>query len=97
MPALPDRALRRLARLGAVIEQHFGRPQDIEWAWAGGEPFILQARPMTALPEPPPHLSRPVRMLSALFTEMFPVRPYPLDQTTWVHAISTICWDIRCR
>jgi rifampicin phosphotransferase len=31
----------------------------VEWAIAGGEPFMLQARPMTALPEPtawaPPH------------------------------------------
>jgi hypothetical protein len=28
-------------------------------------------------------------MLSALYAEMFPVRPYPLDQTTWIPAIST--------
>jgi pyruvate,water dikinase len=88
MPALPGRALRQLARLGTTIEQHFGRPQDVEWTRAGGELFIVQARPMTALPEPPPHPSRPVRMLSAMFAEMFPVRPYPLDQTTWVHSIS---------
>jgi phosphoenolpyruvate synthase/pyruvate phosphate dikinase len=37
VPELPDRALRRLARLGAAIQRHFGRPQDVEWAWAGGE------------------------------------------------------------
>jgi pyruvate,water dikinase len=71
-----------------IIERHFGRPQDIEWAWAGGEFFILQARSMTALPEPLPHPSGLLRMLSAMFAEMFPIRPYPLDQTTWVHAIS---------
>ncbi|HET7090818.1 MAG TPA: PEP/pyruvate-binding domain-containing protein [Anaerolineae bacterium] len=27
-------------------------------------------------------------VLFTIFAEMFPVRPYPLDQTTWVHAIS---------
>ncbi len=87
--ALPDRVLKQLTRLGVDIEQHFGRPQDIEWAWAHGKPFIVQARPMTALPEPPLHPTGPVRMLSAMFAEMFPVRPYPLDQTAWVPAIST--------
>src|SRR5919107_1778447 len=58
VPEFPDRALRRLAREGAAIERHFGRPQDIEWAWAGGELFIVQARPITALPEPAPRLNK---------------------------------------
>lgn len=49
-PALPDLALRHLARLGLAIERYFGCPQDIEWAWACGTLFILQARPITALP-----------------------------------------------
>ncbi len=88
VPVLPDEVLRQLVRLGAAIEQHFGCPQDVEWAWSGGELFIVQSRPITALPEPPPHPSRPVRMLSAMFAEMFPIRPYPLDQTTWVRTIS---------
>ncbi len=89
VPALPDQALKQLARLSVDIEQHFGRPQDVEWAWANGQLFIVQARPITALPEPPPHPTGPVRILSAMFAEMFPVRPYPLDLTTWVPAIST--------
>ena len=87
-PAIPDRALRRLATLGQEIERHFGLPQDVEWAWAGGEVSILQARPITGLPEPPPSAGKPVQMLAGIFAEMFPVRPYPLDQTTWVPAIS---------
>jgi pyruvate,water dikinase len=41
-----------LARHGTAIAKHFGAPQDIEWARAAGEFFILQARPITALPEP---------------------------------------------
>src|ERR687893_42501 len=48
VPVLPDRALRRLVRLGVAIERHFERPQDVEWAWAGGKLFILQAPPITA-------------------------------------------------
>ncbi len=43
------------AEIGALarrVEQHFGAPQDIEWAIEAGQLYLLQARPMTALPEP---------------------------------------------
>jgi pyruvate,water dikinase len=40
-----------LARLGVKIEQLYGQPMDIEWALLGGHIFIVQARPVTALPE----------------------------------------------
>jgi pyruvate,water dikinase len=42
---------RSVARLARRVEGHFGTPQDIEWAIADGDLFLLQARPMTALPE----------------------------------------------
>ena len=51
-PVLDDRAAAELAGYGTRIADHFGTPQDIEWARAGGEFFILQSRPITALPEP---------------------------------------------
>jgi len=51
-PVLDDEAAAELTRYGARIEAHFGVPQDIEWALAGGEFFIVQSRPITALPEP---------------------------------------------
>ena len=51
-PVLDDGAAAELARYGKRIEVHYGIPQDIEWALAGGEFFIVQSRPITALPEP---------------------------------------------
>ena len=38
-----------LAKQGLIIEQHYGRPMDIEWAKDGldGKLYILQARPET--------------------------------------------------
>lgn len=51
-PVLDDAAAAALARQGTAIAEHFAAPQDIEWARAGGEFFIVQARPITALPEP---------------------------------------------
>lgn len=42
-----------VAELARQIEDALGDPQDVEWAIdAGGKLFVLQARPMTALPEP---------------------------------------------
>ncbi len=36
-----------VAQVAQAIERHFGRPQDIEFALAGGTLWILQARPIT--------------------------------------------------
>lgn len=46
---LNDEQILKLARWGALIENHYGRPMDIEWALDGktGELFIVQARPET--------------------------------------------------
>jgi len=46
-----DQALA-VAALAHRVEQHFGVPQDLEWALAEGRLWLLQARPMTALPDP---------------------------------------------
>jgi phosphohistidine swiveling domain-containing protein len=51
-PVLDDRAAAELAGYGTQSADHFGAPQDIEWARAGDRFFILQSRPITALPEP---------------------------------------------
>ena len=47
--ALPDPEVLELARQAVAIEQHYGRPMDIEWAKDGvsGALFIVQARPET--------------------------------------------------
>jgi pyruvate,water dikinase len=46
---LDDDEILQLARWACVIEEHYGRPMDIEWAKDGelGRLFILQARPET--------------------------------------------------
>ncbi|HEY0755451.1 MAG TPA: PEP/pyruvate-binding domain-containing protein [Ktedonobacteraceae bacterium] len=46
-PVLSSPQIARLFELGKKIEQHFAAPQDIEWAIAGDQVFLLQARPVT--------------------------------------------------
>ncbi len=52
--ALSDEEILKLAEWGMIIEEHYGKPMDIEWAKDGdgktvgtGELFIVQARPET--------------------------------------------------
>jgi pyruvate,water dikinase len=47
--SLTDAEVEELARLAVSIEQHYGRPMDIEWGKDGvdGRLYILQARPET--------------------------------------------------
>lgn len=47
--SISDQDVEELARQALVIEQHYGRPMDIEWAKDGisGKLFIVQARPET--------------------------------------------------
>ena len=45
---LTDGELVTLANLAIQLEQHYGRPQDIEWAIRANDVFLLQSRPVTA-------------------------------------------------
>src|SRR5690606_4561368 len=47
--SLNDEDVLELARYAVIIEQHYGRPMDIEWGKDGvdGKLYILQARPET--------------------------------------------------
>jgi pyruvate,water dikinase len=47
--SLTDADVEQLAQYALVIEQHYGRPMDIEWGKDGtdGQIYILQARPET--------------------------------------------------
>ncbi|HEX6709413.1 MAG TPA: PEP/pyruvate-binding domain-containing protein [Rubrobacter sp.] len=54
--SLSDGQILALAKLGARVEEHYGSPQDTEWAIDGdGKTWLLQARPITTLfPIPAP-------------------------------------------
>lgn len=46
---LTDEQALQIVHVLDVCLRHYGRPQDIEFAWAGGELYLLQARPVTNL------------------------------------------------
>lgn len=64
--ALPDAQIIELARLAGQVAEHFGSPQDIEWAWANGQLYLLQSRPITSL-YPLPDVQIPPDTLGLFF------------------------------
>ena len=57
---LTEAQFGELTRMLCRIEKLYGRPMDIEWAWAEGRLHVLQSRPITTwVPLPPEMMTRP--------------------------------------
>ena len=48
---MSDLFVKKLAAIGIKIEEHYGRPQDIEWGMENKKLYIVQSRPVTTLTE----------------------------------------------
>ena len=48
---LSDEEIEALVVLGERVEDHYGTPQDVEWAIYDGEIYMLQSRPITTIQE----------------------------------------------
>ena len=92
--ALPDAAILELARLGKRVEQalYAGQPQDIEWAWAGGQLTLLQSRAITSLyPLPAGMPAEPLQVLFSLNHVQGMLDPFtPLGQDALIRAYVTL-------
>jgi rifampicin phosphotransferase len=79
---LDPEQVRAIGDLARRVEEHFGRPQDIEWAIEGGSLWLLQARPITTLPSAGPELIPipievpPGDWTKEAFHEPVPVSPF---------------------
>jgi phosphohistidine swiveling domain-containing protein len=93
-PVLDDRTAAELVQFGTQIETLYEQPMDIEWTLTGGQIHIVQARPITALPEPeatPPidwSLPDPKgRYMRASIVDLLPDPLSPLFSTMGLSAI----------
>jgi len=69
-PVLSDGQAAELVQLGAQIETLYGMPMDIEWVLAEKAFTIVQARPITALPEPEPPAPTEWKLPKGLYSAM---------------------------
>jgi pyruvate,water dikinase len=60
-PVLDEAQVEEIARLCLRVQEHYGRPQDLEWASDGSTIWLVQTRPITTLGEgaPEPQSSPP--------------------------------------
>lgn len=100
-PVLTDAQALAIARLGLQLEQHFGCPQDVEFALAGGQIYLLQSRPITTLPAvepepvPEPRLDRLQRLMLPMGRERYPLAPRPLDNLMFAIVVDSITHSVR--
>ncbi|MGH3094703.1 MAG: PEP/pyruvate-binding domain-containing protein [Streptosporangiales bacterium] len=81
---LPRGVPEQLVGLGVAVEREFGCPQDIEWTYAEGRCALVQARPLTALPDEPDHTTpaarpRKKRRNYSMAGDHIPLPPFPMD------------------
>ncbi len=60
--AITDDAILQLTELGRRVSALVHSPQDIEWAWSGGQLHLLQSRPITSLYPIPDVPTDPLRV-----------------------------------
>ncbi|RSN13997.1 phosphoenolpyruvate synthase [Nonomuraea sp. WAC 01424] len=77
-PCLTDGELRELAALGARVEELYGAPQDLEWAFdQAGKLWLTQARPITTLfPVPGGHRGEGLRAYFCFSVAQGVFRPF---------------------
>ncbi len=104
-PVLNEGDILELSALGEKIHELYSEPRDIEWARADNKFYILQARPITGLPEvyvPPPQEWEPpdpkARYMRASIIDMMPEPLSPLFSTMGVeiynHSIQDLLVEI---
>ncbi|WP_312281068.1 PEP/pyruvate-binding domain-containing protein [Oscillibacter sp.] len=79
---LNEKQVLEVFKMGQKVEQHYGSPQDIEWAISGGKLYLLQSRPITTLNKAnksQPELSASQKAVLNNWIEHCPTPLYPLD------------------
>ncbi|MDQ0710839.1 phosphoenolpyruvate synthase/pyruvate phosphate dikinase [Streptomyces luteogriseus] len=83
-PALTDAQAVWLVHLGRRIEEHFGRPQDIEWCLVDDDFQIVQSRPITTLFPIPETADRGNRIYVSVGHQQMMTDPMkPLGLSMW--------------
>ncbi|MCO4768661.1 MAG: hypothetical protein KDA24_01430 [Deltaproteobacteria bacterium] len=67
-----DAEVLQVARVGLAIEEEYGTPVDLEWTFdRAGTLYVVQARPVTALPRRPATTIDDLRRRPVLWTQRF--------------------------
>jgi rifampicin phosphotransferase len=84
-----------LVGIARRIESYYGSPQDIEWCRADGKFYIVQSRPVTALPEAPIEWTPPNPKGIYMRTSVVDLMPAPLSPLYITWAIPTLTEQMK--
>ncbi len=70
VPVLSDKQAGDLAAMGKEIEDLYEVPMDIEWTLSDGQIGVVQARPITVLPEPEPPVPEEWKLPAGAYAAM---------------------------
>ncbi len=96
--ALNDELILRLANLGAKIAQEYQSPQDIEWALADGQLYLLQTRAITSLFPTPDRRDDQLRAyfsFGAVQGYLEPVTPFGRDLLRQIFATGASMYGLK--
>ncbi|TLN23786.1 phosphoenolpyruvate synthase, partial [bacterium] len=97
--ALSDDQILALAALGQRVAALYDEPQDIEWAWADGQLYLLQSRAVTSLyPIPEGVPAEPLQVFTSFGTVqgmLEPMTPLGRDAIRHVFAMGAGLVGIR--
>lgn len=71
-PVLTPGEIQQLLELAFQVEDHYGAPQDMEWAIADGALTLVQSRPITAQGKPPTEPSKALPALPGVLGSLAP-------------------------
>lgn len=101
-PVLDADGLKELCKKMLLLEEHFGCPQDVEFAFVNQKLFLLQTRPITTIgqvePEelpPPIQLTSTQKLALTKAAERFPIPPKPLDNLSLNNIIGASIYAYR--
>ena len=96
--ALTDEQILQLAELGRSVQHEYGFPQDVEWAFADGKLYVLQARPITSLYPIPEQSLDPLKIwfsFGAVQGMLQPLTPLGQDSVRLVLAGAAALFGFR--
>jgi phosphohistidine swiveling domain-containing protein len=94
--AVTDEHVLQVAELARRVEAHFGAPQDIEWAWSEDRLYLLQARPITTLPDPAPTpVPVPANSSEGFWEREASHYPLPLTPLARTHFLPNVTHALR--
>ena len=77
-PSLDDNQIYQLGKILSQLQNHLGKPQDIEFAFTGGKLYLLQTRPITHLDKLPDPAGQRMVWDNSNIVESYPGLTQPL-------------------